>query len=99
MKFVPDSLLLILVLLLSFQDLTSAGPQYLSSGSRKEEEITKGEKNLKILSWNIYMLPKIVVQKHKRNRAYAIVEELKKSDFDIIIFQEAFFPASREIIK
>ena len=27
------------------------------------------------------------------------VEELKKSDFDIVVFQEAFLPAAREIIS
>ncbi len=56
------------------------------------------EKNLKVLSWNIYMLPKIVVQSGKRERAHAIVDTLKKSDFDVVVFQEAFLPASRNII-
>jgi endonuclease/exonuclease/phosphatase family metal-dependent hydrolase len=101
MRFIPDTFLLILIFLLGFQDFVSAEPPISSPLEQplKEEEVTTGEKNLKILSWNIYMLPRIVVQKHKRGRAYAIVEELKKSEFDIIVFQEAFFPASREIIK
>lgn len=57
------------------------------------------ERNLKILSWNIYMLPKIVPSKGKLDRAHAIVEEIKKSDFDIIVFQEAFLKGARNIIR
>jgi len=66
--------------------------------SEKIDTANDGERNLKILTWNIYMLPKIVPGTHRRERAHAIVEELKKSDFDIIVFQEAFLPAAREII-
>ena len=55
-------------------------------------------RNLKILSWNIYMLPRMVPRKGKRERAHAIVEELKKTDYDIIVFEEAFLPAARKII-
>jgi sphingomyelin phosphodiesterase len=89
-------LLFTIIILLSLQESASALPPV---SAPQGDETTSGEKNLKILSWNIYMLPKIVVQRNKRGRAYAIVEELKKSDFDIIVFQEAFFPASREIIR
>lgn len=63
------------------------------------EEYNEDERNLKILSWNIYMLPWVVPGTHKFARAHAIVEELKKSDFDIIVFQEAFFPQARKIIQ
>ncbi|MDB5283943.1 MAG: Endonuclease/exonuclease/phosphatase [Bacteroidota bacterium] len=56
------------------------------------------ERNLKILSWNIYMLPKLAPCKGRRERAHAIVAELKDKDFDIIVFEEAFLPASRKII-
>jgi endonuclease/exonuclease/phosphatase family metal-dependent hydrolase len=45
------------------------------------------------------MLPAVAVRPGKRDRAYAIVEELKKSDFDVIVFQEAFLPAARRIIE
>ncbi|MFN8286437.1 MAG: endonuclease/exonuclease/phosphatase family protein [Chitinophagales bacterium] len=54
--------------------------------------------DLKILSWNIYMLPPVVAKKGKRPRAHAIVEELKKGEFDVIVFQEAFLTAARQII-
>jgi endonuclease/exonuclease/phosphatase family metal-dependent hydrolase len=55
-------------------------------------------KKLKILTWNIYMLPLLVPRPGKKKRARGIVEELSKCDFDIILFQEAFLPASRDII-
>ena len=57
------------------------------------------QKNLKILTWNIYMLPKIVPLKGKLDRAQAIVDEIKKSDFDIIVFEEAFLKGARKLIK
>ena len=44
------------------------------------------------------MLPILTLMYGRRKRAYEIAEELKKTDFDIIVFQEAFFPAARKII-
>jgi endonuclease/exonuclease/phosphatase family metal-dependent hydrolase len=83
-----------LLLLLSIQDLIA-----VPVVSKTQENECKDETNLKILSWNIYMLPAVAVRPGKRERAYAIVEELKKSDFDVIVFQEAFLPAARRIIQ
>ncbi len=94
MKFFSNILLLFILLFTATQQI-SASPTLVKP---IEEETDTVSKNLKILSWNIYMLPKIVVQRGKRERAHAIVDTLHKSDFDIIVFQEAFFPASREII-
>jgi endonuclease/exonuclease/phosphatase family metal-dependent hydrolase len=49
------------------------------------------EKDLKILSWNIHMLPSFIYYKtKKRKRAKQITEELNQSDFNILVFQEAF---------
>ncbi len=53
---------------------------------------------IKILSWNIYMLPGIVKAKGKGERATAIGEKLKDSDYDIIVFQEAFQRKARKRI-
>jgi endonuclease/exonuclease/phosphatase family metal-dependent hydrolase len=53
---------------------------------------------IKILSWNIYMLPGIVKAKGKGARATAIGEKLKDSDYDVIVFQEAFLRKARKII-
>lgn len=85
-----------LVMLLFLQETIQAAPQETIF---KKEENNDDERNLKILTWNIYMLPKIVVGRAKRERAHEIVEALKKTDFDVIVFQEAFFPASRQIIS
>lgn len=86
--------------LLSFFTLLLLAQSAHSQESVSIKTETAGEeKNLKILSWNIYMLPKIVVQRGKRERAHAIVDTLKKSDFDVVVFQEAFLPSSRNIIS
>lgn len=56
-------------------------------------------KKIKILSWNIYMLPHLVaVHSNKKMRAVAIGEALIESDYDVIFFQEAFHSTARNII-
>ena len=57
------------------------------------------ENELKILSWNIYMLPSFPMMTGQKARAEAIVEVLKESDYDIIAFQEAFNKKSVEILR
>lgn len=94
MKIFSNVFLSFIFMLNAAQEVYAAPPIVKCASEETEAET----KNLKILSWNIYMLPKIVVQRGKRERAHAIVDTLRKSDFDIIVFQEAFFPASREII-
>ena len=53
---------------------------------------------LKVLSWNIYMLPPLAKFTGKQRRAKRIGDLLKNSDFDIIVFQEAFHGAARRKI-
>jgi endonuclease/exonuclease/phosphatase family metal-dependent hydrolase len=54
---------------------------------------------IKILSWNIYMLPHFIASHSgKIERARAIGETLQSSDYDVIFFQEAFHPRSRKVI-
>lgn len=90
MHLLRIAFLLFISLLLILPERTLALPA--------DESCAEEGKHLKVLSWNIYMLPKMVVRKGKRDRAHAIVEELRKSDFDVIVFQEAFLPAARSII-
>ena len=94
MKTTITSLLLAILLVVNFHDSAFAAqpPAPPVTGDVAQN------RNLKILSWNIYMLPKLVVRKGKRERAHAIVDELKKTDYDIIVFEEAFLPAARKII-
>lgn len=97
MKILKNTFLLTSALLLFFQGFLLAAPP--QSGN-PIEECADGERNLKILSWNIYMLPNIVPGKEsKLERAHAIVEELKNDSFDIIVFQEAFLKDARAIIS
>jgi endonuclease/exonuclease/phosphatase family metal-dependent hydrolase len=54
---------------------------------------------LKILSWNIYMLPYISLVNNNAKRAKIIAEKLVDSDYKIIVFQEAFSSKCRRIIS
>jgi len=53
---------------------------------------------LKILSWNIYMLPYISLINDNDQRAKIIAEKLVNSDYKIIVFQEAFSSKCRRVI-
>jgi len=54
--------------------------------------------SLKILSWNIYMLPYISLFNHNADRAKVIADKLEHSDYQIIVFQEAFSNKCRNIL-
>jgi endonuclease/exonuclease/phosphatase family metal-dependent hydrolase len=53
---------------------------------------------LRVLSWNIYMLPKFAKITGKRQRAHVIAAQMQPSDFDILVFQESFLGDARRII-
>jgi len=53
---------------------------------------------LKVLSWNIYMLPYISLFNKNDQRAKKIAEKLNDSDYQIIVFQEAFSSKCRTIL-
>ena len=57
------------------------------------------KKYLKVLSWNIYMLPPLARITGKRQRAEKIGEILRDSEYDVLVFQEAFHPAARRLIR
>jgi len=57
------------------------------------------QSNIKILSWNIGMLPYIEQIKNKTDRIVSISNALDKQKYDILIFQESFTNRSRDIIK
>jgi sphingomyelin phosphodiesterase len=56
-------------------------------------------KKIKVLSWNIFMLPGVAKAKGRSARAAAIGEILSKSDYDIIVFQEAFQQRARRKVR
>lgn len=65
----------------------------------QQVSIPKNDGELKILSWNIFMLPRFVRPYAKRKRAKKIAEVISREDQDIIIFQEAFHSGARRILK
>ncbi len=60
--------------------------------------LCQGQDSLKILSWNIQMLPRGINHNGKAKRARAIAEQFKKSPYDVVVFQELFYRRSRRII-
>lgn len=63
------------------------------------EKSNKENLTLKILSWNIYMLPYLSMLNNNENRAKAIAEKLNETDYQIIVFQEAFTSKSRRLLS
>ena len=53
---------------------------------------------LKILSWNIYMLPYLSLFNNNFQRAKVIADKLNVSDYHVIVFQEAFSSKCRRIL-
>lgn len=52
--------------------------------------------DLKILTWNVFMIPKPINFSKQKERTRLITETLKKTDYDIIFFQEAFVKGFRK---
>ncbi len=57
------------------------------------------QKSLKIISWNIYMLPRFIKNTGKIERAEKIGNHLQTEDVDVIVFQEAFHGGARKKIR
>ncbi len=53
---------------------------------------------LKVLSWNIYLLPRLIRQVGQLERSKLIAETLITADYDVIVFQEAFDKKARNIL-
>lgn len=69
----------------------------LAKPPRKESQLELD--SLKLLSWNIYMLPPMIGFKGKKKRAKAIAKKLSESEYDVIVFSEAFNRHARKRIK
>jgi len=69
----------------------------LSSFSQCNSQDKGGQ--LKVISWNIYMLPHLLVHTGQSERAVEIANALKTQDADIIVFEEAFDNKARNIIR
>jgi len=54
---------------------------------------------IKVITWNIYMLPHYWVHTGQLKRAKQIAEIMKTQDADVIVFEEAWDKKSRDIIR
>jgi endonuclease/exonuclease/phosphatase family metal-dependent hydrolase len=54
---------------------------------------------LKVLTWNIYMLPHYWIHTGQLKRAKHIADIIKNQDADIVVFEEAWDKKSRDIIR
>jgi endonuclease/exonuclease/phosphatase family metal-dependent hydrolase len=54
---------------------------------------------LKILSWNLFMLPKPILFSGQQTRAKLMAKELAKTSYDIIVMQEAFSGPTRQKLR
>ena len=102
----PFLFFIVLMFLMAFSVKTGTGyPKDMgvvpAPGAEPGEDQEKGsdQEELRILSWNIYMLPYLHPFHNSLQRAGWIGEILNKSNYDIIVFQEAFHSPSREKLK
>ncbi len=79
--------------------LTVNGNQMKNFYTSESDSLSENNTQLKILSWNIGMLPVVNLFKETDNRIQAIANALYASGYDIIVFQEAFTSPARTIIK
>lgn len=83
---------ILLICTISLNFAFASGMKVIKDSSEKD--------TLKLLTWNVYMLPGYVYHKtaKKKERAHEIVKVLSRYDYDIIIFQETFQRKARKII-
>jgi sphingomyelin phosphodiesterase len=71
----------------------------VSFGENETHRNPREEHSLKILSWNIYMLPYGSLINGNVKRAKAIATQIAKYDYDIVVFEEAFDRQARDILR
>ena len=74
---------------LSFQQIFSQTNNDFSADQSAE---------LKVLSWNIFMLPRMIKRTGQMDRAPHIADQLNASDYDVLVFQEAFDKKTRTLL-
>jgi endonuclease/exonuclease/phosphatase family metal-dependent hydrolase len=91
-----------LILLLFYSEcLTAQEPFTVSATNSYTAEKEATDIELKVLSWNIQMLPRLVfpVRRGPITRARLIPEKIINDSVDIIVFQECFDMRARRILK
>jgi len=91
--------ILILNFLLILNGLTVNGNQMIIYPNNTMDSLFEVPAQLKILSWNIGMLPILDLFKEKDERAQAIANSLYSKDYDIVVFQEVFSAPARAILS
>jgi len=91
--------IILLNCLLTFTGLSVQGKPTNIYDSITMDTLSSNSTQLKILSWNIGMLPVLDLFKEKDDRAEAIAHVLSSCDYDIIVFQEAFTAHSRAVLN
>jgi len=90
-----QNLLIIAVMLIGSTSLLVAGDEPDTATMEMKIE----ETSLKVLSWNIHCLPPFAYVNGKRKRARQIGKILNDSDYDVVIFQEAFHHGARRKLE
>lgn len=72
---------------------------FSNSAYTQEARYNIEKRNLALLSWNLHLLPSIVFYKNQIKRAEAVSVVLQDSDYDVIVFQEAFHKKAVKIIS
>jgi sphingomyelin phosphodiesterase len=67
--------------------------------SAQQPVAAAGGDSLKVLSWNIFMLPVSIKKVGQTKRVKYIAEQMNHSDYDVIVFQEAFDRDARYRLK
>ena len=71
----------------------------VSNSVKAQSTQTPADSNkLDILTWNLYMRPRMVFHNGQIKRAHAIVDELKDQNYDVVVLQETFDNKARNII-
>src|SRR5882724_11918094 len=71
-----------------------------SAPSIGDLRLPAGPAPLKILTWNIWMMPWFTFQSpHNQERARAIAEEILKLDYDILCLEKAFDGGARAVLS
>lgn len=88
---------MLVLFLCSMRLLVLVFASIFSVAHAQSDTTSSAMQKIKILSWNIYMLPGFLGY-GKLERSEAIGNQLAKSDYDVIVFQEAFYGPARKHI-
>ncbi len=90
----------VFIFLFCFSFIENAQAQRIALYDTQERD-TIADNELRILAWNIQMLPRLVlrVRRGPMRRARIIPFKVKEDQIDIVVFQEAFDVRARRILK